>query len=39
VFSDFRFSSQKTDGSCRTLLCFLNNDGVASLEQELLSVG
>jgi len=39
VFYGSRFSSQKTDGFCTTLLCFLNNDGVASLEQELLSVG
>jgi len=38
VFSGSRFSSQKADGFCKTLLCFLNNDGIASLEQELLNV-
>jgi hypothetical protein len=38
VFCGSRLSSQKTDGFCKTLLCLLNNDGVASFGQELLSV-
>jgi hypothetical protein len=38
VFSGSCFSSQKADGFYKMLLCFLNNDGVASLEQELLSL-
>jgi hypothetical protein len=39
VFPGSFFNSQKADGFCKMLLCFLNNEDVASLEQELLSVG
>jgi hypothetical protein len=39
VFPGSFFGSQKADGCCKTLLCFPNNDGGTSLEQEQLTVG